>query len=468
MEEGVAMNSSRWNRSGSLFVARRDFLKTVASVTSLYPLWSVSEHVRGEDKPNNSTYREAALGAARWLQSCKVTVGEETAWPADPRKPKAITADLYSGIAGVVLFFLEAHHATGDSSFLKDALRGADYLLAHLPQDKAKVVPGLYTGTAGIGFCLDRTFKTCQDKKYLQGAERCLQGIKDRAGSVGKGVEWSEATDIISGGAGIGLYLLHAAREWKDATCLDLAVRAGSRLIELGIPEQGGLKWRAYASNPRLMPNFSHGTAGVCYFLASLHQATKDKAFLDAALAGAKYLQAVANTEGNACRIFHHEPDGKDLYYLGWCHGSTGTARLFYRLYQVTNERVWMEWVHKCARAVLESGIPEKQVPGFWNNAGQCCGSAGVAEFFLNLYRVTKEPKYLKFCERMTADLLARATREQDRLKWVHAEYRVKPNEVAAQTGYMQGAAGIGMLLLHLDAFQRAKPVHITLPDSPF
>jgi lantibiotic modifying enzyme len=52
-------------------------------------------------------------------------------------------------------------------------------------------------------------------------------------------------------------------------------------------------------SFPRLMPNFSHGTAGIAYFLASLYKATKQHEFLTAALSGAKYLQAIAKTEGD-------------------------------------------------------------------------------------------------------------------------------------------------------------------------
>src|SRR5207253_5943577 len=131
-----------------------------------------------------------------------------------------------------------------------------------------------------------------------------------------------------------------------------------------------------------------HGTAGNAYFLASLYLETKDRAFLEAALAGASYLKAVAKTQGDVCLVFHHEPEGEDLFYLGWCHGPTGTARLFYRLYQATGDREWLDWVKRSARAILASGIPEKRPPGFWNNVSQCCGSAGVAEFFLDLHRL--------------------------------------------------------------------------------
>ena len=68
----------------------------------------------------------------------------------------------------------------------------------------------------------------------------------------------------------------------------------------------------------------------------------------------------------------------------------------------------------------------------------------------------------------MTADLMARATRDGDTLKWVQAENRVQPENVVAQTGFMQGAAGVGTVLLHLDAAERKASWDVTFPDSPF
>ena len=186
-------------------------------------------------------------------------------------------------------------------------------------------------------------------------------------------------------------------------------------------------------------------------------------------MAGAKYLKSIAKTGEDGCLIFHNEPDGKDLYYLGWCHGATGTARLFYRLYRVTGKREWMDWVRKSANSILQSGVPEKQTPGFWNNVSQCCGSAGVAEFFLSLYQTTHNRRYLDFSNRVTANLLSKATRDQKGMRRIQAEHRVKPYlPMARNPGYMQGAAGIGMLLIHLYQVERGKESFIVLPDSPY
>lgn len=413
----------------------------------------------------NDSYRQAALEAARWIRSSVVKTEHGKAWPSDPTDAKSVGTSLYAGTPGIILFFIEAYRSTGDRSFLDDVRAGADQLLASLSAEKES---GLYVGIAGIGFALGETFKATGEAKYRDGALRCAQLLRERARKAGRGIEWSDSTDIISGGAGIGLFLIYAARVLKDKSLLDLAIGDARRLIELARPEAEGLKWAMSPTFKRLMPNFSHGTAGIAYFLATLYQETKDKEFLEAALAGARYLQAVAKTEGDVCLVFHNEPDGKDLYYLGWCHGPVGTARLFYRLYEVTGDRVWMGWVKKSAQALLKSGIPEKQTPGFWNNVSQCCGSAGVAEFFLSLYNITHEREHLDFAKRVTANLLERATRDAAGVKWIQAEHRIKPDLLVAQTGYMQGAAGIGMLLLRVDDIERNKKPAITFPDSPF
>jgi lantibiotic modifying enzyme len=410
-------------------------------------------------------YLKAALDAARWIESSAIKTDHGVVWPADPRDPKTVDTSLYAGTPGVVLFFLEAYRTTGDANYLKMACAGADSLLAALPVEKGT---GLYEGAAGIGFVLEETYKTSKDPKYRQGALQCLKAIQNKGIRTGKGIQWSDTTDIISGNAGTALFLLYAAREMREASFRELAVQAGKRLIEVGRADAGGLKWAMDPKYPRLMPNFSHGTAGIAYFLATLYGETNDREFLDAALAGAEYLQAVAKTEGDTCLIFHNEPDGKDLYYLGYCHGPVGTARLWYRLYQTTRNPVWLDWLNKSAQGILQSGIPEKQTPGFWNNVGVCCGSAGVAEFFLDVYLVTKDRRYLNFSRRVTDNLLVRGSHEGQGMKWIQAEHRVRPDFLVAQTGLMQGAAGIGMWLLRLDGFDNGKEVKLRLPDSPF
>lgn len=418
--------------------------------------------------PAKRTYLETAEKAALWLDAVKIQTNNGLAWPADPQDSTSIVTNLYSGSAGIVLFFLEAYRATENPLYLANAKAGADYLIATLPDTTYPSWAGLYTGVSGIGFVLTETYKITGEEKYRDAALRCVDMLHEKANRIGSGVEWDSVTDIISGSAGIGLFLLYAADELAHKNSLELAKKTGVRLMTYALPEKGGLKWPMSASFPRLMPNFSHGTAGVAYFLAALYEQTNDDTFLQVALKGADYLLASAETNSNDGLIFHHEPEGEDLFYLGWCHGPPGTARLYYKIYHLTSEEKWLAVIRKSAETIMSSGIPEKPTPGFWNNVGQCCGSAGVAEFFLALHQFTSEKKYLDFSKRLFADLLARSTIDGEGLKWVQAEHRVRPELLIAQTGYMQGAAGIGMLSLKLDNFEQGRRHLMTFPDSPF
>jgi lantibiotic modifying enzyme len=433
--------------------------------SSIFPVYGSSE----------TDWQDKAIKAAHWINSHAVKTPHGLVWPTVPgESQKKDDVILYSGTPGVILFFLELYYSTGDKAFLDTARKGADHLLAILPKEKHF---GLYSGIAGIGFALEETYRASGDKKYRQGVMLCVDMLKTGSKKMDKGIRWDPITDIISGSAGVGLFLLYLDKKIVLPALKEMAVQAGERLLDIAIPAKKGLKWPFAKGYKRLMPNFSHGTAGVSYFLADLYKATGKKKFLEAALKGAHYLLEVANKDNDSCLIFHHEPEGEDLFYLGWCHGPAGTARLFYRLYQLTEDRVWLAWVEKSINALLESGIPEKQTPGFWNNVGRCCGTAGVADFLLDIYRITKNEKALELAVKSSQHILKKASPVPDDkkaegnvtgLKWIQAEHRRKPDFLQAQTGLMQGAAGIGLWFLKLDAFKKGKKEKITFPDSPF
>lgn len=409
-------------------------------------------------------YFDAALDAATWIRASAIETAHGKTWPVDPTKPDETSLSLYGGSPGVVLFFLDLHRA-GHEGALADARAGADHLLAELP---GMTAPGLYSGVAGVGFALGETWKATGDDRYRAGLQQAVTMLRTSAVESARGVQWNDVTDIIGGSAGTGLFLLYAGRLLNDSEAVALAARAGERLVDLGLAEHGGLKWFMTPEFPRLMPNFSHGTAGIAYFLAGLYQATRRQEFLDAALAGARYLLAVAETDGDVCLIFHNEPEGLDLHYLSWCHGPAGTARLFYRLHQITGDAEWMTWMRRAARGIVQSGIPEQQTPGFWNNVSICCGSAGVADFLVQMHRLTGDAEYVAFARRVVQQMLDKGTRDERGLRWVQAEHRRQPDLLVAQTGYMQGAAGMGTLLLRMDALEHPREGSIRLPDDPY
>ena len=449
-------------------LTRRDLLRSAlgAAVLGLAPR-TLTALERQFPSRANEPYRDAALATARWLHASRIVTEHGVTWPADPRDAATVSLDLYSGAPGVVLFLLELHAATGDAAHLDEACAGADHLIAAYPADE-RMGAGLYTGLAGLAYTFDRTWQASRRAKYRDAAQECLRRIRARAVVDGAGVSWGPVNDIVSGTAGTGLLLLYAAaRGLGDRSPLDLAAAAGHRLLALGEAVDDGVRWPMAPAVARWMPNFSHGTAGVAYFLASLYALTNERAFLHGAQAGARHLRSIATTADGGFKVYHHDGDGTELFYLSWCHGPAGTARLFHRLGAITGDAQWSGLVDRCAHAITKSGIPEERTPGFWNNVSQCCGNAGVAEFFLDLHRRRPDATLLEFARRNADDLLVRATADEQGMRWVQAEHRVRPELLVAQTGFMQGAAGMGTMLLHLDgAMARRKPA-IVLPDNP-
>ena len=410
----------------------------------------------------------AALKAERWLAASAQTGATGISWPADPTNPKSVSTDLYTGMAGVVLFYLELHAATGDDGALRMARGGADYLLASVPDEPGNAPMGLYTGLAGTATVLSLAYRVIRDARYQAGVRRILALLAKSARPAGAGVEWNESTDIISGSAGIGLALLALADASRDVDARKLASDAGNRLIERGHAAADGLTWVIQPSIPHNYPNFSHGTAGVSFFLATLSGVSKKREHLDAALAGERWLRARMTTTASGGRmVYHSTPGNEQLFYLSWCHGPTGTARLYRALAQVTGDASWDKRVDELALAVRDMKVPERS-PGFWNNISLCCGNCGVSEFFIAMHRRGRDARHLTFAEDIGHDTLARATAEGDGFKWEQAEHRVRPELLVAQTGLMQGAAGVGLAMLHLDGAREGRAPLVRLSDDPF
>ena len=114
----------------------------------------------------------------------------------------------------------------------------------------------------------------------------------------------------------------------------------------------------------------------------------------------------------------------------------------------------------------MQAGFLKRELDGFWENLGQCCGSAGIADYFLKQYNRTKKSEYLDFARTVTQDIVDHARVAGNTLSWTHAEHRTSPGFTMTQTGYMQGAAGIGMHFLRMHATVKGGKLSIRLLDD--
>lgn len=423
----------------------------------------------------------AALEAANWLESVAVrAVDGSVRWPTVPAEGTGGSDEIYSGTAGVVLFLLELHRIEGEAARLELATAGGRSLVAAVEALHAESDPGLYTGAAGIGFALRVLAERTGEEEFRAASQKVLEHLRQTAirgeHNGHASVRWNPANDVIGGSAGIGLYLLAEHQASPDPKLLELAVAAGDGLLAVAEPagEDGaGLKWQMEAGFAREMPNYSHGTAGVCDFLMQLHlvcrkaggEAAGDGRFLKAARRGADYLAALSQRSAHGL-LPHHFPDGEELYYLGWCHGPAGAVQLFERLVDAG------ETEYRPVAQRLVAGLAAFRLParsgGFWNNVSLCCGNAGLIAFLDQ----REEAGAKSLAQALYDDLVSRATTvglpggRAGRF-WTQSEHRVRPELLQAQTGLMQGAAGIGLALLHVHE-GRDSPDRLKIPGLLF
>jgi lantibiotic modifying enzyme len=421
------------------------------------------------------SYRAAAEQVAAWLVSTAERGPQGWCWPLQPGVAPDVGHGLGWGTAGPVLFFVEAFRTTGDERWLAAAREGRRWMEAHLDdclQEWAGC--GLLTGAGGWAVVLDELAAAGSDEHARDLAGRVLEAVAAGASDAADGVHWHDLTEIVWGTAGIGCLMLSLGEAYLGPAALEQAARAGDWLLTQAEQGPSGIRWPLGAAwearrpgDMRRFPNFAHGTAGIGFFLARLAQATGEQRFLDASLAGTEWIMTTVRTDNDTCAAYHHDPGGTELFTLGWCHGPPGLGWLFRQLELTTGSADWRAWVRRAARADLTSGIPERREPGFWDNVARCCGSAGVAEFFLDLHRLEGQPADLAFAVTLVDDLLDRAISDRSGMRWSNHEFRLPEPDLPPETTYLQGAAGIGSTLLRLHRHLAGDPWTVRWPHAP-
>jgi hypothetical protein len=97
----------------------------------------------------------------------------------------------------------------------------------------------------------------------------------------------------------------------------------------------------------------------------------------------------------------------------------------------------------------------------------RCCGSAGVAEFFLDLHQLEGQPGDLAFAVTLVDDILDRALVDKAGMRWSNYEFRLPEPDLPPETTYLQGAPGIGSTLLRLHRHLAGDPWTVSWPHAP-
>ena len=392
-------------------------------------------------------HRELAEAAWRWVLD-RVRYDEGGVWvpvSSESTEPAWDRDGIHSGIGGLALTLGRVRRVrpwTGDEQALADAI--ATRLEARVAEEtNATWFDGL-TGFVDVLALVGRPVDGCVDRLLTMGPE-----------------DWDHHNDVTLGTAAV-LRAGVAATAAGAARGAELTAYAAGLLLAEAEETPAGLNWlfvprrlvppeKLDGGRPVEMPNWSHGLAGIAGALALAGVALSRPDLVDAARRGAEHLVTLADpasleTGGFAvARRIPHKPD-HDEYTWNWCHGPAGNLALFEALGAAGVTAVAGEspaaYVEGCLHSLRTSGIPERRWPGFWDNDGQCCGTAGVGSAVLSHDQA--------FALALADDLVGRATVEGDRAYWRFVEHRNPEPLLPAGVGWSQGAAGVAAFLFEV------------------
>lgn len=429
---------------------------------------------------------ELAVDAAAFIESNRRGVF----WGRTPEPEPVVDHTLYHGTAGIIVFLLELSDATGKPAYADRALEAGRALL-DVVDAKSWASVAFATGWTGYAFALNELAQRTDDPAFAAASRRCIARLLAQSTPLGRGIGWIEPMpfsditgfsgdreiyDLSVGAAGSGVAMLSLATTPPGSGrpgYVERAASIGERLLEVGEATPDGKRWGLMSDIPFpfTAPNFAHGGAGVGYFFARLFEATGDRRFLDAASEAARYVVSRMHPVGEGALVCHTEELQPPEFYLGQCHGPAGTGRLFTMLARLTGDASLLSPLDTMMRGLDGIGAPSTRSWGWWNNYGRCCGDSGLGDAAL-LFASTpstdvQRAGYLSLAHACASVVEDHSESTNGVRSWTQAEHRARPRFVQAQTGYMQGAAGIGSFLVHLATQDRiGGPVRIALPDD--
>ena len=138
----------------------------------------------------------------------------------------------------------------------------------------------------------------------------------------------------------------------------------------------------------------------------------------------------------------------------------------------MTGDEKYKKEIEDLTDGMESLGVPAKQSAGYWNVLNICCGTAGILNMYLGLWAAFGEDRYYEKAQECEKILLDRAIYEETEAgltaKWQFALDRVAPNVLTTPIGFLDGAAGIGAMLLQMHGAENGNFKAMRAIDDPF
>ena len=360
------------------------------------------------------------------------------------------TSDVYlsEGAAGVALFFAYLHAAglAQRRELAFECLAPAVDALAAQP-----MTASLYAGFTGIAWAVQHVTTWLGDSSgdISNDIDCALETYLSRT-------PWSHDYDLIHGLVGVGVYCLERTDSPVAMQCLELIVE---RLSELAEPSGEGLCWLTHPDllrqgqrekYPQGYYNLglAHGQAGIIALLGKVHAAGMSQEKTAQLLEGAvQWLlrQRLPHCAQSSFSALHIPGRQSESCRLAWCYGDAGLAAALLLAARCVGEESWEREAVAIAR---NAAARDAQTCGVVD-ACFCHGSSGLAHIFNRLYQASND-EALSEASRYWIERTLQFSKPGEG----PAGYRFMANDNRGNSGFqsrygvLEGIAGIGLSLL--------------------
>lgn len=235
--------------------------------------------------------------------------------------------DLYNGNAGIALF-LSALDYVGQTNQFRDVVKGALLSISKFLQTAnfESIRRFVRQGIGGGTGLGSMIYALVVIHNFIK-QESLIEDALGIAKLITPELIASDTQfDIMGGSSGAILGLLALYVQTKDVRILEKAIICGQHLLANQISVNGMPKaWKILGQ--KQYTGFSHGAAGIAYGLLRLYEVTEDKVYLEAAREAIAYEARVFSPQaGNWPDLRTFAQKNDRPFMVSWCHGASGIA----------------------------------------------------------------------------------------------------------------------------------------------
>lgn len=210
---------------------------------------------------------------------------------------------------------------------------------------------------------------------------------------------------------------------------LEIAGNAASFVISEAEPADGGYRWLYSLSRiSHYNPVLNTGAAGVGYFLVKLYELTNESAYFKYAEGAAKWIMSEAEFRdgGYTWPFYDDENPRPGGWYLTPGKAVGGVAEFFLELYKVTGKREYLDYAEGAAQWIINTAFVESGPGAYVEYNPYHQAAFGIYSYvqrdvgflMIHLYQVTGKRVYLDKAREIAEWIVYTAECENNLCRW--------------------------------------------------